>query len=297
MLGKNNQKLYDQQHADQRQHWALRKLSLGVASVLVSVSIYAGASTISANADTKTSGAKETTALTNDSSASSLGSASSVSLNAQSASSATTNNSAANNASATATSAVASSATNEVASATTSNSAQSQSATSEKANSSATQQNRSASQLLAATSSSTQGTTADYTPTVTTSLPSDYPSQFNNDTYSEYFVFKEVKDELNDVSYYGAVKQDGSESGTVYIFAQSADGTISGPIKLASDESTSQNGITFNNYGDTYTVYESNRNNNNLYYGYSSDGEKNLLIKVKAITLLLEFCQPTVSLR
>ena len=278
MLGKNNQKLYDQQHADQHQHWALRKLSLGVTSVLVSVSIYAGASTISASADTQTSGATETTALTNGSSASSLGSASSVSLNAQSASSATTNNSAANNASATATSAVASSATNEVASATTSNSAQSQSATSEKANSSATQQNRSASQLLtaslAATSSSTQGTTADYTPTVTTSLPSDYPSQFKNDTYSEYFVFKEVKDELNDVSYYGAVKQDGSESGTVYIFAQSAYGTISGPIKLASDESTSQNGITFNNYGDTYTVYESNRNYNNLYYGYSSDGEK-----------------------
>ena len=278
MLGKNNQKLYDQQHADQHQHWALRKLSLGVTSVLVSVSIYAGASTISANADTQTSGATETTALTNGSSASSLGSASSVSLNARSASSATTNKSAANNASATATSAVASSATNEVASATTSNSAQSQSATSEKANSSATQQNRSASQLLtalfAATSSSTQGTTADYTPTVKTSLPSDYPSQFNNDTYSEYFVFKEVKDELNDVSYYGAVKQDGSESGTVYIFAQSADGTISGPIKLASDESTSQNGITFNNYGDTYTVYESNRNYNNLYYGYSSDGEK-----------------------
>ena len=278
MLGKNNQKLYDQQHADQHQHWALRKLSLGVASVLVSVSIYAGASTISANADAQTSGATETTASTNGSSASSLGSASSVSLNAQSASSATTNKSAANNASATATSAVASSATNEVASATTSNSAQSQSATSEKANSSATQQNRSASQLLtalfAATSSSTQGTTADYTPTVTTSLPSDYPSQFNNNTYSEYFVFKEVKDELNDVSYYGAVKRDGSESGTVYIFAQSADGTISGPIKLASGESTSQNGITFNNYGDTYTVYESNRNNNNLYYGYSSDGEK-----------------------
>ncbi|PEG93912.1 hypothetical protein CP361_09325 [Lactobacillus sp. UMNPBX10] len=283
MLGKNNQKLYDQQHADQHQHWALRKLSLGVASVLVSVSIYAGASTISANADAQTSGATETTALTNGSSASSLGSASSVSLNAQSASSATTNKSAANNASATAisavaSSAVASSATNEVASATTSNSAQSQSATSEKANSSATQQNRSASQLLtalfAATSSSTQGTTADYTPTVKTSLPSDYPSQFNNDTYSEYFVFKEVKDELNDVSYYGAVKQDGSESGTVYIFAQSADGTISGPIKLASDESTSQNGITFNNYGDTYTVYESNINNNDLYYGYSSDGEK-----------------------
>lgn len=278
MLGKNNQKLYDQQHADQHQHWALRKLSFGVASVLVSVSIYAGASTISANADTQTSGATETTASTNGSSASSLGSASSVSLNAQSASSATTNKSAANNASATATSAVASSATNEVASATTSNSAQSQSATSEKANSSAKQQNRSASQLLtalfAATSSSTQGTTADYTPTVTTSLPSDYPSQFNNDTYSEYFVFKEVKDELNDVSYYGAVKQDGSESGTVYIFAQSADGTISGPIKLASGESKSQNGITFNNYGDTYTVYENNKNNNILYYGYSSDGEK-----------------------
>ena len=277
MLGKNNQKLYDQQHADQHQHWALRKLSLGVASVLVSVSIYAGASTISANADTQTSGATETTASTNGSSASSLGSASSVSLNAQSASSATTNKSAANNASATATSAVASSATNEVASATTSNSAQSQSATSEKANSSAKQQNRSASQLLtalfAATSSSMQGTT-DYTPTVTTSLPSDYPSQFKNDTYSEYFVFKEVKDELNYVSYYGAVKQDGSESGTVYIFTQSADGTISGPIKLASRESKSQNGITFNNYGDTYTVYENNKNNNDLYYGYSSDGEK-----------------------
>ncbi|MBM6754840.1 YSIRK-type signal peptide-containing protein, partial [Lactobacillus alvi] len=231
MLGKNNQKLYDQQHADQHQHWALRKLSLGVASVLVSVSIYAGASTISANADTQTSGATGTTALTNGSSASSLGSASSV---AQSASSATTNKSAANNAS-------------------------------------ATQQNRSA----RATSSSTQGTTTDYTPKVTTSLPSDYPSQFNNDTYSEYFVFKEVKDELNDVSYYGAVKQDGSESGTVYIFAQSADGTISGPIKLASGESKSQNGITSNNYGNTYTVYENNnRNNNNLYYGYSSDGEK-----------------------
>ena len=127
---------------------------------------------------------------------------------------------------------------------------------------------------MAATSSSTQGTTAGYTPTVTTSLPSDYPSQFNNHTYSEYFVFKEVKDELNNVSYYGAVKQDGSESGTVYIFTQSADGTISGPIKLASDESKSQNGITFNNYGDTYAVYENNKNNNDLYYGYSSDGEK-----------------------
>ena len=50
MLGKNNRQMYQNLHVDQHQHWALRKLSLGLTSVLVSVSIYAGTNATKAEA-------------------------------------------------------------------------------------------------------------------------------------------------------------------------------------------------------------------------------------------------------
>lgn len=55
MVSKNNQKLNNQHHANQtKQRWALRKYSVGVASVLLGTTLFVGSATV-AHADTTTS--------------------------------------------------------------------------------------------------------------------------------------------------------------------------------------------------------------------------------------------------
>lgn len=67
MFSKKNKKQYDLKHADGRQHWSLRKTTLGMASVLLSTTIYLGSTNVLVHADT-TSDSQTSQATTSSSS-------------------------------------------------------------------------------------------------------------------------------------------------------------------------------------------------------------------------------------
>ncbi|MCF1847881.1 hypothetical protein LZE18_07375, partial [Lactobacillus mulieris] len=96
MFSKKNKKQYDLKHADGRQHWSLRKTTLGMASVLLSTTIYLGSTNVLVHADT-TSDSQTSQATTSssssDTSSSSSQTSSSESSSATSASSTTSSNS------------------------------------------------------------------------------------------------------------------------------------------------------------------------------------------------------------
>lgn len=77
MLSKNNKKQYDLKHANGRQHFSLRKTTLGLASVLLSTTLYLGgnsgqlvhaaedtnSTTVSSNADAISTEEAKTTSV------------------------------------------------------------------------------------------------------------------------------------------------------------------------------------------------------------------------------------------
>ncbi|MCZ3622892.1 FIVAR domain-containing protein, partial [Lactobacillus mulieris] len=88
MFSKKNKKQYDLKHADGRQHWSLRKTTLGMASVLLSTTIYLGSTNVLVHADTTSdSQTSQATTSSSDTSSSSSQTSSSESSSATSASS------------------------------------------------------------------------------------------------------------------------------------------------------------------------------------------------------------------
>lgn len=126
-----------------------------------------------------------------------------------------------------------------------------------------------------------------YAPAYTVDLPEDYPAQFlqtiktNTGTMNlkDYYVFKGILDQANGYYLWTAVKRDGSELGTLYVFWQPAQSDyLTGWWSLPANSGRNSGGdgiysITIYNYGTTYTVVDGGANS--LYYEYSSDGEKN----------------------
>lgn len=255
MLGKNNRQMYQNLHVDQHQHWALRKLSLGLTSVLVSVSIYAG--TNATKAEAASNPADSTTSETEITAGTASTSGSTAILKTSQGGSSTT--STANSPAASTANSSATVASNNSSATVTSQATSSANATSQNANSS-TKQASSASQTsttnlnVADLTSDQANATANLTtnlavsssantPNVITpsyqdttftlpekdnsnaeiniTKPTDYPQVdwISND----YWIFEEVH-EWTAVGYrhdyYVAVKADGSstQTGTVYLF-------------------------------------------------------------------------------
>ena len=107
------------------------------------------------------------------------------------------------------------------------------------------------------------------------SRPKDYPMlpttrDYNPDTY---YIFKEVISKTYGLDIFAAVKI-GDESKTIYLFNQFGQLIKS----LAPNESIAKYNIKVTNYGDTYAIKQTN-GWSNLYYGYSSDGEKGVVAK------------------
>ncbi|MDK6269249.1 FIVAR domain-containing protein, partial [Lactobacillus mulieris] len=84
MFSKKNKKQYDLKHADGRQHWSLRKTTLGMASVLLSTTIYLGSTNVLVHADTTSD--SQTSQATTSSSSSDTSSSSSQTSSSESSS-------------------------------------------------------------------------------------------------------------------------------------------------------------------------------------------------------------------
>ncbi|GFZ26291.1 YSIRK-type signal peptide-containing protein [Lactobacillus corticis] len=227
----------------------------------------------SSNADlTESSESASNSAATSNSSTSSSEQTSSVNDESSTSSSASADESSAST----------SNKTNEAAS---ESSASSSEQTSSVNDESSTSSSASADQSSASTSDKTKQATASavnkplirtpdtYAPSASVALPKDYPSEFNTDQYKDYYVFKGIYDAESGTTYYGAVMNDGSQAGTVYIFSEK-NGQISGPLEVEKGKQQSDGNVTLYNYGDTYTVALP-VGHNDLNYAYSSDGEKN----------------------
>ncbi|WP_171299399.1 mucin-binding protein [Enterococcus cecorum] len=107
------------------------------------------------------------------------------------------------------------------------------------------------------------------------SRPEDYPMlpttrDYNPDTY---YIFKEIISKTYGLDIFAAVKV-GDESKTIYLFNQYGQLLNS----LVPNESFAQYNIKITNYGDTYAIKQTS-GRSNLYYGYSSDGEKGVVAK------------------
>ncbi|HIT91070.1 MAG TPA: hypothetical protein IAC41_11735, partial [Candidatus Merdenecus merdavium] len=107
------------------------------------------------------------------------------------------------------------------------------------------------------------------------SRPEDYPMlpttrDYNPDTY---YIFKEVISKTYKLDIFAAVKI-GDESKTIYLFNQYGQLLNS----LVPNESFAQYNVKITNYGDTYAIKQTS-GRSNLYYGYSSDGEKGVVAK------------------
>ena len=107
------------------------------------------------------------------------------------------------------------------------------------------------------------------------SRPEDYPilpttRDYNPDTY---YIFKEVISKTYGLDIFAAVKI-GDESKTIYLFNQYGQLIKS----LAPNESFDQYNVKITNYGDTYAIKQTS-GKSNLYYGYSSDGERSVVAK------------------
>ncbi|MCJ0594873.1 LPXTG cell wall anchor domain-containing protein [Enterococcus cecorum] len=110
---------------------------------------------------------------------------------------------------------------------------------------------------------------------VTISRPVDYPNlpTYRDYNPNDYYIFKEVVDKTLGLNIYAAVKI-GDSSKTIYLFNQY--GSL---LKaLAPNTSATQNNVKINNYGSTYTIAQIS-GSGNLFYGYSSDGEKDVVEK------------------
>ncbi|MDZ5580182.1 hypothetical protein U1292_06775, partial [Enterococcus cecorum] len=112
---------------------------------------------------------------------------------------------------------------------------------------------------------------------ITISRPVDYPNLPTTSQYNpnDYYIFKSVADTSSRTTFYAAVKVDDS-SHTLYLFNQN--GQL---IKvLPKGYQDSFYGVRIHNYGDTYTIEQSNASNyGTLSYRYSSDGEKDVIEK------------------
>ena len=107
------------------------------------------------------------------------------------------------------------------------------------------------------------------------SRPEDYPMlpttrDYNPDTY---YIFKEVILKTYGLDIFAAVKI-GDESKTIYLFNQSGQLLKS----LAPNETITKYNVKVTNYGDTYAIKQTS-GRGNLYYGYSSDGERSVVAK------------------
>ena len=107
------------------------------------------------------------------------------------------------------------------------------------------------------------------------SRPEDYPMlpttrDYNPDTY---YIFKEIISKTYGLDIFAAVKV-GDESKTIYLFNQYGQLLNS----LVPNESFAQYNVKITNYGDTYAIKQTS-GRSNLYYGYSSDGEKGVVAK------------------
>ena len=112
---------------------------------------------------------------------------------------------------------------------------------------------------------------------VTISRPVDYPNlpTYRDYNPNDYYIFKSLADASSRTTFYTAVKVDDS-SHTIYLFNQY--GQL---IKaIPKGYQASFYGVRIHNYGDTYTIEQSNASDYaTLSYRYSSDGEEDVVDK------------------